>query len=80
MYNVTPFPDFDDEEQVQRYIQDRRVIGVSSYSDRLYRFFCSITPGSMILWFNLLYFAMISSLLQTQRERLRLPATLLRVS
>jgi|ERR1700722_3627093 len=31
MHHVTPFPDFDDEEQVQRYIQDRRVIGVCFY-------------------------------------------------
>lgn len=28
MYNVSPFPDFEDAEQVQKYIQDRRVIGV----------------------------------------------------
>jgi 3-deoxy-7-phosphoheptulonate synthase len=28
MYNVSPFPDFDDAEKVQQYIQDRRVIGV----------------------------------------------------
>ncbi|KAF8064116.1 hypothetical protein FPV67DRAFT_1420336 [Lyophyllum atratum] len=27
MYNVSPFPDFDDAEKVQQYIQDRRVIG-----------------------------------------------------
>ncbi|KAF8990249.1 3-deoxy-7-phosphoheptulonate synthase [Cyathus striatus] len=27
MYNVSPFPDFDDEDKVQQYIQDRRVIG-----------------------------------------------------
>ncbi|KAG6812694.1 hypothetical protein H0H92_001323 [Tricholoma furcatifolium] len=27
MYNVSPFPDFDDSEKVQQYIQDRRVIG-----------------------------------------------------
>lgn len=28
MYNVSPFPDFEDAEQVQKYIQDRRVVGV----------------------------------------------------
>lgn len=28
MHNVSPFPDFDDVEKVQQYIQDRRVIGV----------------------------------------------------
>jgi hypothetical protein len=28
MYNVSPFPDFEDSEQVQKYIQDRRVVGV----------------------------------------------------
>ncbi|KAF9460471.1 3-deoxy-7-phosphoheptulonate synthase [Collybia nuda] len=27
MYNVSPFPDFDDAQKVQQYIQDRRVIG-----------------------------------------------------
>ncbi|KAG5351176.1 hypothetical protein C0989_007634 [Termitomyces sp. Mn162] len=27
MYNVSPFPDFDDPEKVQQFIQDRRVIG-----------------------------------------------------
>ncbi|KAG5646148.1 hypothetical protein DXG03_004201 [Asterophora parasitica] len=27
MYNVSPFPDFEDAEKVQQYIQDRRVIG-----------------------------------------------------
>jgi len=27
MYNVSPFPDFEDAEQVQKYIQDRRVVG-----------------------------------------------------
>ncbi|KAG5640421.1 hypothetical protein DXG03_008734 [Asterophora parasitica] len=27
MYNVSPFPDFDDAAMVQQYIQDRRVIG-----------------------------------------------------
>jgi len=27
MYNVSPFPDFEDSEQVQKYIQDRRVVG-----------------------------------------------------
>ncbi|KAG6902940.1 hypothetical protein C0995_009332 [Termitomyces sp. Mi166 len=27
MYSVSPFPDFDDPEKVQQYIQDRRVIG-----------------------------------------------------
>lgn len=27
MYNVSPFPDFDDAQKVQQYIQDRRVVG-----------------------------------------------------
>ncbi|KIK09538.1 hypothetical protein K443DRAFT_82530 [Laccaria amethystina LaAM-08-1] len=27
MYNVSPFPDFDDAQKVHQYIQDRRVIG-----------------------------------------------------
>jgi 3-deoxy-7-phosphoheptulonate synthase len=30
MYIVSPFPDFDDAEKVQQYIQDRRVIGVGA--------------------------------------------------
>lgn len=28
MYDVTPYPDFEDAVKVQQYIQDRRVIGV----------------------------------------------------
>jgi len=27
-YNVTPIPDVDDDQKLQQYIQDRRVIGV----------------------------------------------------
>lgn len=27
MYNVSPFPDFEDAQKVHQYIQDRRVIG-----------------------------------------------------
>ncbi|KAL0952366.1 hypothetical protein HGRIS_006644 [Hohenbuehelia grisea] len=27
MYNVSPFPDFDDKEKVRQYIEDRRVVG-----------------------------------------------------
>jgi len=29
-YNVTPIPDVDDDQKLQQYIQDRRVIGVCS--------------------------------------------------
>jgi 3-deoxy-7-phosphoheptulonate synthase len=32
MYNVSPFPDFEDAEQVQKYIQDRRVVGVCLFN------------------------------------------------
>lgn len=38
MYNVSPFPDFDDAEKVQQYIQDRRVIGVLFSSSLLLHF------------------------------------------
>ncbi|KAK7441737.1 hypothetical protein VKT23_016400 [Stygiomarasmius scandens] len=27
MYNASPYPDFDDADRVQQYLQDRRVIG-----------------------------------------------------
>lgn len=39
MYNVSPFPDFEDAAQVQKYIQDRRVVGVCLFTTHSYRWF-----------------------------------------